>query len=419
MQTIGDIKRFVKCNNSLCCRFDALSGLLGLAWDVNALTSLMIETKEHARNLLHAVDAKSANHDNEPHISTIEAGLDLICLDGAQEEKSQEKIQHSRPTPAANDDGNLHGEMQPQGVKWLSPLPLRIPALSKGDVQAYEYITSLVCESADILHGPAAVPALVVLRGLPGIGKSHLARLLSARLGSSSSRICSADAFFQAGAGVLSAREMKAMSPEEIYNKAFDVQKLASAHAFCRENVQEALESGIPLVIVDNTNSQLREYAAYLKAARAHNYTPVVVELVPGSREAALNLSARNKHSVPTAAIARMLSRWQPDTAAIKICPHRMCSFDSNVDQTQHPGDGVEWKAEAATSAHPIENPVPTEFLENQQLVDTDEPVESQDGNENFYRNAGAKQDRRGKAKKGGRGKQWDRTSGSTRNAWN
>ena len=60
-------------------------------------------------------------------------------------------------------------------------------AASRAQTQAYaDHVDDLVAQLRDEIGAPrtpAGTPALVVLMGYPGVGKSHCARLIATRIG--------------------------------------------------------------------------------------------------------------------------------------------------------------------------------------------------------------------------------------------
>ena len=111
------------------------------------------------------------------------------------------------------------------------------------------------------------VKAIVVLRGLPGCGKSTFARYLAneARDRGISVGICSADYYFMNALG------------EYRYNSLL----LRTAHQECRNQFDAMLASNpmdegdpdaVSIIIVDNTNIEFREYDHYrMEALRRHD----------------------------------------------------------------------------------------------------------------------------------------------------
>ena len=125
----------------------------------------------------------------------------------------------------------------------------------------------------------------IILRGLPGSGKTTYARSLHP------AKICSADSLFETKAG---------------YH--FDPSLLDFAHANCFYLYLRALEDqGQGLIVVDNTNCQPLEIAPYWMAARALGVNPMI-HYVYTSVATALQ---RNIHHVPEPAIRKMEANLQ------------------------------------------------------------------------------------------------------------
>ncbi|KAJ0395197.1 hypothetical protein P43SY_008178 [Pythium insidiosum] len=97
---------------------------------------------------------------------------------------------------------------------------------------------------------------LVILRGMPGSGKTTLARFMKlyARSIGHSVRVCSADDFFEGAHGYV-----------------FVSQLLPQAHRQCWERFENALHE-VDVVIIDNTNIAQREWEPYERYARDQNY---------------------------------------------------------------------------------------------------------------------------------------------------
>eukprot|EP01048_Picozoa_sp_COSAG05_P024890 COSAG05_NODE_6071_length_1027_cov_1.251078_1_plen_342_part_11 len=82
-----------------------------------------------------------------------------------------------------------------------------------------------------------------IVRGLPGSGKTSLVKGITAHLGSG--LVCSADSYFLAEDGTFQ----------------FDHKRIKDAHAFSKVQFEEALALEAPVIIIDNTNVKLKEYA--------------------------------------------------------------------------------------------------------------------------------------------------------------
>ena len=129
---------------------------------------------------------------------------------------------------------------------------------------------------------------LVILRGLPGSGKTTLAKQMFPEHAHHA-----ADDFF------------------EVLGR-FDPSQLGRAHRQCQSRVQASLASGHS-VVVHNTNTTHSEMKPYLQMAQRMSIDVRVVHVESGLTDE--QLSVRNVHSVPLSAIRRMRARWQPYTS--------------------------------------------------------------------------------------------------------
>ncbi|KAK3259837.1 hypothetical protein CYMTET_31191 [Cymbomonas tetramitiformis] len=170
--------------------------------------------------------------------------------------------------------------------------------------------------------------AVLVLRGLPGSGKSHAARRLQAALQRAErpavAVVCSADEFFERGGG-RSRKEVRAWTAGKVgeatslYSLCFDPGRLQEAHDYCRRAFMEGVEAGARLIIVDNTNSRLGEYAFYCRHARRCGYDVGVLQLECPSERDAVQCHARGTHGVPVAVAQAMWTRWEEDPSAVRL----------------------------------------------------------------------------------------------------
>jgi len=133
---------------------------------------------------------------------------------------------------------------------------------------------------------------LYILRGLPGSGKTTLAKSL---LGDTGVMYAADDYFYEQGNGTY----------------LFDASGLKTAHTQCQGRVEEAMLHGVAKIAVHNTFVKLWEMGAYLKMAEEHGYTPVVLTC---------ESNFGNSHGVPDETVSRMLENWED--SRVSICTH-------------------------------------------------------------------------------------------------
>ncbi|NWS14586.1 N4BP2 protein, partial [Pachyramphus minor] len=133
---------------------------------------------------------------------------------------------------------------------------------------------------------------LVLLRGVPGSGKSYLARnLLEDNPG-----------------GII-------LSTDDYFNKHgqyhYDPSCLGEAHDWNRKRAKEAFEVGISPIIIDNTNIQAWEMKPYVTLAQQFKYKVVFREPDTWWKFKPKELERRNIHGVSKEKIKRMLERYE------------------------------------------------------------------------------------------------------------
>jgi predicted kinase len=122
---------------------------------------------------------------------------------------------------------------------------------------------------------------LILLRGLPGSGKSTVAEMFPKAVH------YEADMYFMVNG------EYK-----------FDVTKLKNAHAWCQDMVYMDMLKDVPTIVVSNTFTQEWEMEAYYKLAKDYGYT--VFSLIVENRH-----GGRNIHGVPDDKLEIMKNRFE------------------------------------------------------------------------------------------------------------
>ena len=130
---------------------------------------------------------------------------------------------------------------------------------------------------------------LVLVRGIPGSGKSTFANLVW-----NNYAICEADKFFY--------------DKEGNYN--FDASKLKQAHEWCQNEVETKMKDNqnnpqfYPEIVVSNTFTQEWEMDYYFELAKEHGYR--VYSLVVENRHGGVN-----EHGVPEEKLVQMKNRFE------------------------------------------------------------------------------------------------------------
>lgn len=155
---------------------------------------------------------------------------------------------------------------------------------------------------------------VIIMRGVPGSGKSTKAKKLAGETGV----ICSADDFF--------------INEEGKY--VFDYTKISNAHEECRNKCKNAMEQGADRIVIDNTNIRKIDYYAYIQLALNSGYSykfeysdmPEWLELYEGISTGFVNgqlfdehlkdyyaefFTNNNIHGVPKETILKMINKFE------------------------------------------------------------------------------------------------------------
>lgn len=134
-----------------------------------------------------------------------------------------------------------------------------------------------------------------ILRGLPGSGKSTFCQQLQEDSQLSSVR-CNTDHYFEVNG-----------------QYQFDVDRLGEFHQRNLYRFISAVSNQVPLVICDNTNMQIWEFANYVKVASEYDYQVKIKTIGdPNCRQHQKECANRNSHGVLLSQIRLMGQRYQP-----------------------------------------------------------------------------------------------------------
>ncbi|XP_039912793.1 NEDD4-binding protein 2-like 2 isoform X8 [Hirundo rustica] len=133
---------------------------------------------------------------------------------------------------------------------------------------------------------------LLILRGLPGSGKSTLSRALLGQ--SCDGVVLSTDDYFR-----------------QRYGYTYNAAQLGDAHEWNRKRAKQAMEQGKSPVIIDNTNTQAWEMKPYVEVALEKGYRVEFHEPDTWWKFDPEELEKRNKHGVTREKIAQMLERYE------------------------------------------------------------------------------------------------------------
>lgn len=126
---------------------------------------------------------------------------------------------------------------------------------------------------------------VIIIRGVPGSGKSSLAELIS---GGDKNIVCESDQFMHNDKG----------------EYEFDFNRLRETHSRCLGKFKTLVDLDTPLVIVSNTSTTTKEFKDYRKYAEDKGYrvAVIIVENYHGNKSV---------HDVPEDKMDAMRNRFQ------------------------------------------------------------------------------------------------------------
>lgn len=148
---------------------------------------------------------------------------------------------------------------------------------------------------------------LVILRGLPGAGKTTLAKSLITICG------CKGDPSLY----IFSTDDYFYLNKRGVY--MYDPTQLNDAHSSNQRRVYDALESSITPVIVDNTNLEVWEMRPYASMAVQRGYIIEILDVNTPWANNVNELVKKNIHGVPKNNIIRMQNRYERGITGQKL----------------------------------------------------------------------------------------------------
>ena len=139
----------------------------------------------------------------------------------------------------------------------------------------------------------------IVLRGLPGVGKTYFAERLGELI---SNRAIDPDQL----ATILSSDDY--FIQNGVYK--FDLDKLDEAHQWNFNRFKTAVNEGNKFIIVDNTNIVSFHYRHYLDYAQRHNYFTAIT-IIPHNDKDDRRLEESNIHNVKRGTIRKMRQTFE------------------------------------------------------------------------------------------------------------
>lgn len=130
---------------------------------------------------------------------------------------------------------------------------------------------------------------LIILRGLPGSGKTTFATFLKRSI-QGSKEVCADDCW-----------DYDYTDPN---TPGFTKSGIEKAHTKCFETVEEYMNEKVECIILHNTNTTEKEMYKYIQLANENNYQ--VVSLVVENRH-----ESKSVHNVPEETLERMKNRFE------------------------------------------------------------------------------------------------------------
>ena len=183
--------------------------------------------------------------------------------------------------------------------------PLNGPEIHKnGEIldHAIKTLEKLNSEKSTMMNHSSYV---IILRGVPGSGKSYLASHCSEYLDDPSQvAVCSADHYFTNNS-----------------EYSFSSSELHKAHLHCFDHFLSGVLERKRMIIIDNTNSQLWEYQFYIYVCSLLALPHSILEVPCLDTHMLEMYRSRCVHKLDPTASLNMYERWQKDKDAVIVPP--------------------------------------------------------------------------------------------------
>ncbi|KAL3879118.1 hypothetical protein ACJMK2_031430 [Sinanodonta woodiana] len=198
------------------------------------------------------------------------------------------------------------------------------------------------------------VKLLIILRGLPGSGKTTLARILNL-----DGMVLSSDDFFVQG---------------DKYE--FDRTRLAEIHQKNKDRAKAEMRKGTNPIIIDNTNTQSWEIKPYITMGVHHGYHVEIWEPDTPWRYNPKECAKHNNHGVSVEQIRRMLDRYQ----------HNLTMESIFQGRGNHSGNKTDDQSSVGYSMIKNDRSTPDESadLENGHYIDIISPISTRRNSGDF-----------------------------------
>ena len=156
------------------------------------------------------------------------------------------------------------------------------------------------CEFRKMYRG-----TLIILRGLPGSGKTEYIKDYLERHKIFDYEICSANDHFWQGS-----------------KYKFNPRELPAAHNACLCETFQAMTRHTECVVVNNPNAQVWEYDHYRKFAKHFGYSVYVIEIDCPTEEHVEYFYHRCTYKIPREICLSMRNRWETDSDVVLKTPY-------------------------------------------------------------------------------------------------